>query len=146
MKSFPGSKLFRLDLLLLLLSIGLAIYIYYSPSIVVGHIDLRGAVNGTSSKGTIFVLPAVALFVYIIFNALEKYPSFLIKGEGANDPKTQESTLFYWQILKILCLFSMDCILIVTYFPKIRILLLAVIGLFMVYNIVFLFKAQQQPK
>jgi hypothetical protein len=141
------SKLFRLDLLLLLLSIGLAIYIYFSPSIIVlGHMDLKGAVNGSSSKETIFVLPAVALFVYIVFNALEKYPSFLIKGESANDPQTQESTLFYWRILKILSLLSMDCILIVINFPKIRILLLAVIGIFTVYNIIFLFKAQHQSK
>jgi hypothetical protein len=105
------SKLFKLDLLLLLLSVGLAIYIYFSPSIVLGHLDLKGAVNGSTSKETIFIFPAVALFVYIVFNALRKYPSFLIKGDGANDPKTRESTLLYWRILKILCLLSMDSIL-----------------------------------
>jgi hypothetical protein len=105
MKPFPGSKLFMIDLLLLLLSIGLALYIYYSPSIKGGH-------------GTIFVLPAVALFIYIVFNVFEKYPSFLIKGEKADDPKTQKSTLFYWRIGKIVCLLSMDCILIAICFSN----------------------------
>jgi hypothetical protein len=146
MKTNAASKWLRVDLLLLLLSIGLAIYIYSTPSIVVGHMDLKGDVNGSSSRGAVFVMPAIALFVYIVFNALEKNPSFLIKGEGADDPKLQESTLLYWRILKLLCLFAMDCILIVSWIPRLRYLLVAVPGLFVVYNIVFLFKTQQHSK
>ena len=139
-KKFPASNLFRVDLLLLLLSIGLAIYIYVTPSIVMLHFDWKGAVNGQSSKGAVFVLPAVALFVFIVFNVLEKNPSLLVKGEGASDPKVRENTLLYWRILKLLALFAMDAVLIVSWIPRIRYVLLAVTGVFVVYNIVFLFK------
>jgi hypothetical protein len=146
MKPFAASRLLRIDFLLLLLSIGLAIYIYSTPSIVVGHMDWKGDVNGYSSRGTVFILPAIALFVYIVFNALEKNPSFLIKGEGADDPKVQASTLLYWRILKLLCLFTMDSILIVSWIPRIHYILVGILALFVVYNIVFLFKTQQHSK
>lgn len=148
-------RFLRLDLFLLLLSIGLSIFIYYSPSIVVGHMDWKGTVNGSSSKEAIFVLPAVSLFIYVVFNLLEKSPSLLIKRNNYDDPEdTQpsadprlvESTLFYWRILKLLGLCSMDCILIVTYFPRFRVVMLVVIGLFMVYNISYLFKSLRQSK
>ncbi|HXB06110.1 MAG TPA: hypothetical protein VNW04_03320 [Puia sp.] len=138
-------KILRIDVFLLVLAIGLSIIIYCTPSITIGHMDLKGTVNGTGSRGTIFVLPGIAMFVFIVFNVLEKYPSFLIKGDHADDPKTQAGVLLYWRVLKVLCLLTMACILIVTYFPGVRSILLAIVCLFTLYNLVFLFKSWRRP-
>jgi hypothetical protein len=79
MKTLNFFQRLRVDLFLMPLSIALSILIYYTTGITVKHMDILGNVNGHSGKPTIFVLPAFALLIYIVFNLLERSPSLLVK-------------------------------------------------------------------
>jgi len=147
MKYFPGAQKSRSDLVLLLLSIVLAVYIYYSPSIGVKHTDLPGNSNGYRDKASIFVIPGIALLVYLVFNFLGRYPWLLMKrAAGDEPPGLVRQTLLFWELLKLLCLLCMDALLITICFPGISWISLVFIGLFLLYTIIFLFKSLKKQK
>jgi hypothetical protein len=149
MKTFNFCQRLRVDLFLMLLSIALSILIYYTPGITVKHMDILGNIDGHSRKPTIFVLPAFALLIYIVFNLLERSPSLLVKSgaeNGDNGPAAEACALFYWKLLKLLILFSIDIILASMYLPQAWIACVVVLGLFLAYNLLVLRKIFQRPK
>ena len=126
MKHPPFSQLLRWDLLLIALSIGLALYLYFTPSIYAGHGE------------SFCLLFAIGIFLYLVFLFFEKHPQWLIKGENSGDPTLQRKTLRYWKLLKLLYLLSFNYLVLVVCYPGLRMLWPVIAGLFLVYTIAFL--------
>lgn len=64
-----------LSFLALLVLIGLSIFYYGQlPEEIPNHFNFQGEANGYGHKGSIFLLPVIGFFIFILFSAVEKYP------------------------------------------------------------------------
>lgn len=67
---------------------GLAIYYFFTlPNTIPVHFNASGQPDSYGAKGTIFILPATGLFIFIIMTLLNKYPqafNYPVKITAAN--------------------------------------------------------------
>lgn len=75
----------------LLLTIFLSFWIYIvSPEIIPAHYNIHGEINGYAGKSVLFIMPAIAIFLFTILKVVIKHPKLhnymqVVTDENAED-------------------------------------------------------------
>jgi hypothetical protein len=143
MNSFIKTRLRSASFILLVLSILFAIFIYLNTSgFIPGHWDYRGNLDGYTNKSTIVILPLLALFIFITFSFIFRYPQLTKKQSNyGNDNLIEKESGTFLRVLELMSLSAINCILLITYQPQMSILVPLIIGAFIFYNIIFIIRA-----
>lgn len=94
-----------ITLILFVASIAFTFYLYsIAPPIVAMHYDLNGKPDAYGDKASLFILPAIACFVFFILNTLMKYPEIYNYPKDLseeNAPQMYRSGIFMLRILNL---------------------------------------------
>jgi len=119
-ESTLGDKSFELlsFLLLILLWIVPMFFYFKLPDIIPTHINFAGKVDGEGVKGTLFIIPAVGTFIYLLLTILNFFPNIfnypvMITKENALENYTIATRLLRYLKLLILCLFLIILVMVI---------------------------------
>ena len=79
------------SLINLLLTVFLTFWIYIvSPKIIPAHYNIHGKINGYADKSVLFIMPAIAIFLFAILKVVFKHPNLhnymqVVTEENAKD-------------------------------------------------------------
>ena len=100
-----------INIICILQIIGIVIYLLVAwnsiPDQIPGHFNASGEVNRWDSKGTLFIVPGIALFMFILLSVVERFPHLWNTGVRV----TEENKFRVYGITKGL-LVSMKLILV----------------------------------
>ncbi len=79
-----------------------------SPQIIPGHFDLSGKVNRYDDKSILFILPAIALFIFLLLNTLIRYPELYNYSQKITE---ENAAGYYRQGIKIMRILNLGIML-----------------------------------
>lgn len=80
-----------------------------SPQIIPGHFDLSGKVNRYDDKSILFILPGIALFLFLLLNSLVRYPELYNYPQSITE---ENAPAYYRQGIKIMRFLNLGIMLL----------------------------------